>query len=137
MPRNKTNIAVRLRAPFPSNFLFFALDHWVQLPVIKMFYLNHVDPTWWQFITCTFCRQLGSLIVEYFLFIHVGKLIEEEEGAFGVWFSYIATGTGRVLSVVADVAEISWRSVRNGRCRDGLVGCLGSGVWFVRRERVS
>ena len=81
------------------NFLFFALDHWVQLPChenvlpesrgsyVVAIHNVHVLP-----------RQLGSLIVEYFLFIHIGKLIEEEEGAFGVWFSYIATGTGASLA---------------------------------------
>jgi len=81
------------------NFLFFALDHWVQLPVMKMFYLNHVDPTWWQFITCTFCHASWDHLSSNIFFLYIfGKLIEEEEGAFGVWFSYIATGTGASLA---------------------------------------
>jgi len=81
------------------NFLFFALDHWLQLPVMKMFYLNHVDPTWWQFITCTFCHASWDHLSSNIFFLYIfGKLIEEEEGAFGVWCSYLATGTGASLA---------------------------------------
>tara|TARA_B100000482_G_scaffold119328_1_gene86217 strand:- start:1098 stop:2090 length:993 start_codon:yes stop_codon:yes gene_type:complete len=81
------------------NFLFFALDHWLQLPMMKMFYLNHVDPTWWQFVTCTFCHASWDHLSSNIFFLYIfGKLIEEEEGAFGVWCSYVATGTGASLA---------------------------------------
>lgn len=81
------------------NFLFFALDHWLQLPMMKIFYLNHVDPTWWQFVTCTFCHASWDHLSSNIFFLYIfGKLIEEEEGAFGVWCSYVATGTGASLA---------------------------------------
>ncbi|CAL6302358.1 unnamed protein product [Bathycoccus prasinos] len=81
------------------NFLSFALDHWLQLPMMNMFYLNHVDPTWWQFVTCTFCHASWDHLSSNIFFLYIfGKLIEEEEGAFGVWCSYVATGTGASLA---------------------------------------
>jgi len=77
------------------NFLFFACDHWLLIPQMKMLYLNHASPLWWQFVTCTFCHASWDHLSSNIFFLYIfGKLIEEEEGAFGVWCSYLATGVG-------------------------------------------
>ena len=39
-------------------------------------------------------RELGALEFEHLFLYIFGKLVEEEEGAFGVWMSYLVTGIG-------------------------------------------
>lgn len=61
-----------------------------------MLYLNHQAPQWWQFLTCTFCHASWQHLSSNIFFLYIfGKAVEEEEGAFGVWFSYLVTGCGR------------------------------------------
>ena len=55
--------------------------------------LQHWRPQWWQFLTCIFChgswQHLSSNLFQLYIF---GKLVEEEEGALGVWASYLVCG---------------------------------------------
>ncbi|XP_024029943.1 rhomboid-like protein 11, chloroplastic isoform X2 [Morus notabilis] len=80
------------------NLGIYAADHVFQVRAIKDLYLYHGYPEWYQFLTATFChadwRHLSSNL--FFLYIF-GKLVEEEEGNFGLWLSYILTGVGANL----------------------------------------
>ena len=81
------------------NFALFACDHWAHMSFVKTLYLNHARPTWWQFATSTFCHANWAHLSSNIFFLYIfGKLIEEEEGAFGVWMSYLVTGIGANLA---------------------------------------
>ena len=84
------------------NLLIFVLDHKLHLPQIHRLYLDHVAPQWWQFITCSFCHaSWAHLSSNTFLLYVFGKIVEEEEGIWGVWFTYIITAVG-------ERQDISW-----------------------------
>ena len=81
------------------NFALFVCDHWAHLSFVKGLYLNHVRPEWWQFATSTFCHASWEHLSSNIFFLYIfGKLVEEEEGAFGVWMSYLVTGIGANLA---------------------------------------
>ena len=81
------------------NFALFVADHWAHVSFVKTLYLNHVHPVWWQFATSTFCHASWEHLSSNIFFLYIfGKLIEEEEGAFGVWMSYLVTGIGANLA---------------------------------------
>ncbi|KAL3500523.1 hypothetical protein ACH5RR_039616 [Cinchona calisaya] len=80
------------------NLGIYVADHVFQVSAIKALYLYHNWPAWYQFVTATFChfnwKHLSSNL--FFLYIF-GKLVEEEEGNFALWLSYILTGAGANL----------------------------------------
>ncbi|KAL3143560.1 hypothetical protein ABBQ38_002358 [Trebouxia sp. C0009 RCD-2024] len=77
------------------NLVIFVLDHQLHLPQIQRLYLDHIAPKWWQFITCSFCHaSWAHLSSNTFLLYVFGKIVEEEEGLWGVWFTYIITAVG-------------------------------------------
>ena len=81
------------------NFALFACDHWGHMSFVKTLYLNHARPAWWQVATSTFCHANWAHLSSNIFFLYIfGKLIEEEEGAFGVWMSYLVTGIGANLA---------------------------------------
>ena len=81
------------------NVVFFVLDQWLHLPWMKDLYLNHMRPQWWQWVTSIFCHANWSHLSGNIFFLYVfGKIVEEEEGAFGVWASYLLTGVGAGLA---------------------------------------
>lgn len=60
---------------------------------MKSLYLNHLHPQWWQWVTSIFCHANWAHLSGNIFFLYVfGKIVEEEEGFFGVWFSYLFTG---------------------------------------------
>ena len=77
------------------NLIVFVLDHSLHLPQMRMLYLDHIAPKWWQFITSSFChaswQHLSSNIFMLYIF---GKIVEEEEGMWGVWWTYFITAVG-------------------------------------------
>ncbi|BBN02641.1 hypothetical protein MPTK1_2g16890 [Marchantia polymorpha subsp. ruderalis] len=80
------------------NLGIFALDHWLHFPIISHLYLHHSDPKWYQFVTATFCHINWTHLSSNLFFLYIfGKLIEEEEGGFAVWLSYLITGVGANL----------------------------------------
>lgn len=81
------------------NLAIFLMDKQFQVGFInKYLYLNHSAPRIWQFVTANFCHasweHLSNNAVMLYLF---GKLVEEEEGSFGVIFAYLVTGIGAML----------------------------------------
>ncbi|KAI3792702.1 hypothetical protein L2E82_06590 [Cichorium intybus] len=80
------------------NIGIFVADHIFQVREIKALYLYHNFPVWYQFVTSTFCHADWNHLSSNLFFLYIfGKLVEEEEGNFGVWLSYILTGAGANL----------------------------------------
>ncbi|CAN6456457.1 unnamed protein product [Victoria cruziana] len=80
------------------NLGIYVLDHWFQVNNVKSLYLNHAWPQWYQFITATFCHADWNHLSSNLFFLYIfGKLIEEDEGSFALWISYLVTGAGANL----------------------------------------
>lgn len=94
------------------NLIIFVMDHTFHLPQIQRLYLDHLAPRWWQFLTSSFCHaSWAHLSNNTFLLYVFGKIVEEEEGLWGVWFTYIITAVGE-------------------DCTDGLLS-LSLAVWCM------
>lgn len=77
------------------NLVIFVADHILHLPVVSHLYLYHSHPRWYQFVTATFCHANWNHLSANLFFVYIfGKLVEELEGSFGVWASYLITGVG-------------------------------------------
>ncbi|CAL4903497.1 unnamed protein product [Urochloa decumbens] len=80
------------------NFGVYVADHLFQIQQIKALYLYHACPTWYQFVTSTFCHANWNHLSSNLFFVYIfGKLVEEDEGNFALWMSYILTGAGANL----------------------------------------
>lgn len=80
------------------NIGIYLADHVFQVPWIRGLYLYHNRPAWYQFITSTFCHFNWNHLSSNLFFLYIfGKLVEEEEGNFALWLSYILTGAGANL----------------------------------------
>nr|AIY60750.1 rhomboid protein Ginbi_RBL11 [Ginkgo biloba] len=80
------------------NIGIYVADRWLQVDAIKLLYLYHDAPRWYQFITATFCHVNWSHLSSNLFFLYIfGKLVEEEEGGFALWASYLITGAGANL----------------------------------------
>lgn len=81
------------------NLLVFAADHLLHWPGMQKLYLYHFKPHWWQFISCCFChaswQHLSSNLFSLYVF---GRIVEEEEGWFGVWLTYLVCGVGGAVA---------------------------------------
>ncbi|KAH7524213.1 rhomboid-like protein 11, chloroplastic isoform X1 [Ziziphus jujuba] len=80
------------------NLGIYVADHVFQVRGIKNLYLYHNFPEWYQFLTATFCHANWNHLSSNLFFLYIfGKLVEEEEGNFALWLSYILTGVGANL----------------------------------------
>ncbi|KAI9106494.1 hypothetical protein K1719_022022 [Acacia pycnantha] len=80
------------------NIGVYVADHFFQVRSIKALYLYHNRPAWYQFLTATFCHANWNHLSSNLFFLYIfGKLVEEEEGNFGLWLSYFLTGVGANL----------------------------------------
>ncbi|XP_058202098.1 rhomboid-like protein 11, chloroplastic [Rhododendron vialii] len=80
------------------NLGIYVADHFFQVRGIKALYFYHNRPTWYQFVTSTFCHANWNHLSSNLFFLYIfGKLVEEEEGSFALWLSYILTGAGANL----------------------------------------
>ncbi|XP_057957954.1 rhomboid-like protein 11, chloroplastic isoform X2 [Malania oleifera] len=80
------------------NLGIYVADHLFQFRGIKILYLYHNWPAWYQFVTATFCHANWNHLSSNLFFLYIfGKLVEEEEGNFALWISYILTGAGANL----------------------------------------
>ncbi|KAG4931017.1 hypothetical protein AAZX31_17G180400 [Glycine max] len=80
------------------NIAIFVADHFFRVNGIKALYLYHNWPSWYQFVTATFCHANWKHLSSNLFFLYIfGKLVEEEEGNFALWLSYILTGVGANL----------------------------------------
>ncbi len=59
----------------------------------SMLALSHLAPAWWQFITAAFVHaNWDHLFGNAFSLLVFGRMVEEEEGAFGLWVTYLVCG---------------------------------------------
>ncbi|XP_015083216.1 rhomboid-like protein 11, chloroplastic [Solanum pennellii] len=80
------------------NLGIYVADHVFQVRAVRALYLYHNWPAWYQFVTATFCHFNWNHLSSNLFFLYIfGKLVEEEEGNFGLWLSYILTGAGANL----------------------------------------
>ncbi|XP_057452640.1 rhomboid-like protein 11, chloroplastic [Lotus japonicus] len=80
------------------NIGIFVADKFFQVNGIKAMYLYHNRPSWYQFVTATFCHANWKHLSSNLFFLYIfGKLVEEEEGNFALWLCYILTGVGANL----------------------------------------
>ncbi|KAF0927637.1 hypothetical protein E2562_035491 [Oryza meyeriana var. granulata] len=80
------------------NVGLYVADHLFQIQPVKAMYLYHAFPSWFQFVTSTFCHANWNHLSSNLFFVYIfGKLVEEEEGSFALWMSYILTGAGSNL----------------------------------------
>eukprot|EP00850_Spirogloea_muscicola_P018412 SM000168S02611 [mRNA] locus=s168:147428:150044:- [translate_table: standard] len=99
------------------NLALFLGDHILKIPALRLLYLYHNNPRWYQFITATFCHMDWKHLSSNLFFIYVfGKLVEEEEGSFGVLASYLMTGVGANL--------VSWLLLPGNNVSVGASGAV-------------
>uniref|UniRef100_A0A7C8YEP8 Peptidase S54 rhomboid domain-containing protein n=1 Tax=Opuntia streptacantha TaxID=393608 RepID=A0A7C8YEP8_OPUST len=80
------------------NLGLYVADHIFQVQAIKTLYLYHYRPAWYQFVTAAFCHANWNHLSSNLFFLYIfGKLVEEEEGGFALWLSYIFTAAGANL----------------------------------------
>ncbi|KAK1312518.1 hypothetical protein QJS10_CPA07g00734 [Acorus calamus] len=80
------------------NIGIYVADHLFKIRGIKALYFYHARPAWYEFITSAFCHANWNHLSSNLFFLYIfGKLVEEEEGNFGLWLSYIVTGAGANL----------------------------------------
>ncbi|KAJ7965989.1 Rhomboid-like protein [Quillaja saponaria] len=100
-PEERPKLEKRLNGIFwiiLLNIGIYVADHLFQVHSIKGLYLYHNWPTWYQFLTATFCHANWKHLSSNLFFLYIfGKLVEEEEGNFALWLSYILTGVGANL----------------------------------------
>ena len=81
------------------NVLVFAADALVPGINVKHLYLHHAHPRWFQFLTSAFCHaNFEHLNGNLFMLLVFGKAVEQEEGFFGVWASYLVCGIGASIA---------------------------------------
>src|SRR5262245_26117997 len=67
------------------NLIFYAADHILGLRFMKGFYLLLDGPAWYQYFTSMFCHGSWMHLSGNMFFLYLfGKIIEEEEGLFGL-----------------------------------------------------
>ena len=77
------------------NFALHILNYFYHPQWLSMLALNHWAPHWWQFITAAFVHaNWEHLLSNAFSLLVFGRMVEEEEGAFGIWFTYLVCGLG-------------------------------------------
>lgn len=99
------------------NLGIYVADHIFQVQGIKALYLYHNRPEWFQIVTATFCHANWKHISSNLFFLYIfGKLVEEEEGSFALWISYLLTGAGANL--------ISWLLLPRNSVSVGASGAV-------------
>ena len=75
------------------NVAVFALARLTPLPIIPTLALVHSSPAPWQFLSCAFTHyDFAHLAGNLFSLLVFGRMVEEEEGAFGVVGTYVVCG---------------------------------------------
>lgn len=115
-----------------ANLALFLADHYLHLSIIKSLYLHHAHPRWFQFATSLFCHANWShLSGNIFLLYVFGKVVEEEEGAFGVIASYLICGIGAsIASYMLIPAQTSSVGLLGLKTATQVVGLGASGAVF-------
>ncbi|GJD06904.1 Rhomboid-like protein 11, chloroplastic [Galdieria sulphuraria] len=80
------------------NLLLFVASRFIWPNLLALLVLTHSGPRWWQFVTYSFCHESWAHLSNNLFFLLIfGKLVEEEEGAFGIIMSYCICAFGSAL----------------------------------------
>ena len=75
------------------NFALFAGDALLQRGWSSALALDHWAPRWWQFLSAAFVHaNWEHLLGNAFSLLVFGRMVEEEEGAVGLWATYLVCG---------------------------------------------
>lgn len=75
------------------NFALHAVAYFWNPAILHSLALSHAHPKPWQFITAAFVHaNWDHLFGNAFSLLVFGRMVEEEEGAFGLWATYIICG---------------------------------------------
>ncbi|EFN59133.1 hypothetical protein CHLNCDRAFT_49978 [Chlorella variabilis] len=81
------------------NFGLYAGANLLHLPALSNLALSHWKPQWWQFVTSTFMHaNWQHLSSNAFALLVFGRQVEEEEGALGLWLTYLVAGVGGAVA---------------------------------------
>lgn len=81
------------------NFGLFIGANLMHMPALSALALDHWRPQWWQFITATFTHaNWQHLSSNAFSLLVFGRMVEEEEGALGLWLTYLLAGVGGTVA---------------------------------------
>lgn len=81
------------------NFALFIGANLMHVPALAQLTLDHWRPQWWQFVTATFMHaNWQHLSGNAFSLLVFGRMVEEEEGALGLWLTYLMAGVGGTLA---------------------------------------
>jgi membrane associated rhomboid family serine protease len=77
------------------NFGIHIINYFWHPPYLSNLALAHWNPQWWQFVTAAFVHaNWEHLLGNAFSLLVFGRMVEEEEGAFGVWTTYLICAIG-------------------------------------------
>ncbi|KAL4426803.1 hypothetical protein ABPG77_006589 [Micractinium sp. CCAP 211/92] len=81
------------------NFGLFIGANLMHVPALAALTLDHWRPQWWQFVTATFMHaNWQHLSSNAFSLLVFGRMVEEEEGALGLWLTYLLAGVGGTIA---------------------------------------
>jgi membrane associated rhomboid family serine protease len=91
------------------NFVLHNIAYFWNPPWIHSLALSHMHPKPWQFVTAAFVHaNWDHLFGNAFSLLVFGRMVEEEEGAFGLWTTYIICGiTGNIASYLSSPGTAS------------------------------
>jgi len=85
-----------------ANLALFLFDHVLQIGFFKELYLNGDHPRVWQFVTAMFSHKDWDHLSGNLLFLYMfGRIVEEQEGSFGLLLTYFFTGLAASIASYA------------------------------------
>lgn len=91
------------------NFALHAVVYFWNPAILQSLALSHMHPEFWQFVTAAFVHaNWDHLFGNAFSLLVFGRMVEEEEGAFGLWATYIICGiSGNLASYLSSPGTAS------------------------------
>jgi len=91
------------------NFALHTMAYFWNPSWISTLALSHLKPHWWQFVTAAFVHaNWEHLFGNAFSLLVFGRMVEEEEGALGLWITYLICGvSGNVASYLSSPGSLT------------------------------
>jgi len=106
---NETGMGNGVFAMLLLNFVLHGIAYFWSPPWIQSLALSHWHPKPWQFVTAAFVHaNWEHLFGNAFSLLVFGRMVEEEEGALGLWLTYLVCGvSGNVASYISSPGSAS------------------------------